>query len=144
MCTAVDGGSIHRAARRISAASDQRSTTPMASHRTKDRRKPLRSVVFASVSGFSITFQNNRLGWVAAYGFCEAILGRARQGEDLLQSRNPLPCLLLGLFDLLGGQLFGDEPAGFGGPPRGYEMPHVGAHQIRGLSATRPVSLAEG
>src|ERR1700733_8854562 len=59
MCTAVDGGSIHRAARRLSAASDQRSTTPMASHRTKDRRKPLRRGVLGFVSGFSVTFQNN-------------------------------------------------------------------------------------
>ena len=68
MCTAVDGGSIHRAARRISAASDQTSTTPMTSHRTKDRRERLRSGLLGSVSGVSLTFQNNSLGWVAGYG----------------------------------------------------------------------------
>src|SRR5258708_36896740 len=61
MCTAVDGGSIHRAARRISAASHQTSTTPITSHRTKDRRKPLRSGVLGGVSGFSVTFQNTSL-----------------------------------------------------------------------------------
>src|SRR5258708_8768774 len=61
MCTAVDGGSIHRAARRISAASDQTSTPPITSHRTKDRRKPLRSGVLGGVSGFSVTFQNTSL-----------------------------------------------------------------------------------
>lgn len=53
MCTAVDGGSIHRTARRISAASNQTSTTPITSHRTKDRRKPLRSGVLGCVSGCS-------------------------------------------------------------------------------------------
>src|ERR1700682_1757893 len=67
MCTAVDGGSIHRAARRISAASDQTSTTPITSHRTKDRRKPLRSGVLGGVSGFSVTLQNTSLGSVAAH-----------------------------------------------------------------------------
>src|ERR1700674_4509778 len=61
MWTAVDGGSIHRAARRISAASDQTSTTPITSDRTKDRRKPLRSGVLGGVSGFSVTFQNTSL-----------------------------------------------------------------------------------
>jgi hypothetical protein len=76
MCTAVDGGSIHRAATRISAASDQRSTTPMPSHRTRDRRtedrrtkgrrKPLRTRVSGSVSGFSVTLQDNSAGWLAA------------------------------------------------------------------------------
>src|ERR1700733_2524440 len=54
MCTAVVGGSIHRAARRINEASDQASTTPMTSHRTKDRRKPLRSGTLGRVSGFSL------------------------------------------------------------------------------------------
>src|ERR1700758_1249848 len=64
MCTVVDGGSIHRAARRISAASDQTSTTPMTSHRTKYREKPLRRGVLGDVSGFSVTFQNNNpAGW---------------------------------------------------------------------------------
>src|ERR1700726_885897 len=64
MCTAVVGGSIHRAATRISTASDQRSATPMRNHRTKDRRVPFRSGVFEGISGFSITLQNNRLGWI--------------------------------------------------------------------------------
>lgn len=40
----------------------------MASHRTKDRRKPLRDGALGCVSGFSVTFQNNSLGWFAAYG----------------------------------------------------------------------------
>src|ERR1700730_5270671 len=61
MCTAVVGGSIHRAATRISAASDQRSTTPMTSHRIKDRRKPVRSGVLVCVFGIAVTFQNNSL-----------------------------------------------------------------------------------
>jgi hypothetical protein len=60
MCTAVVGGSIQRAATRISTASDQRNATPMSSHRTTDRSEPLRSGV-GCVSGFSATFQNNRL-----------------------------------------------------------------------------------
>ena len=68
MCTAVVGGSIHRAATRISAASDQTSTTPITSHRTKDRRKPLRNGVLGCVSRFSVTFQNTSLGSVVAYG----------------------------------------------------------------------------
>src|ERR1700722_766204 len=71
MCTAVVGGSIHRAATRISAASDQRSTTPMTSHRIKDRRKSARRGVLVSLFGIAVTFQNNRLGWVAADG-CDA------------------------------------------------------------------------
>src|ERR1039457_5024315 len=66
MCTAVVGGSIHRAATRISAASDQRSTTPMTRHRIKDRTKPVRSGVLVSVFGIAVTFQNDSLGWVAA------------------------------------------------------------------------------
>src|SRR5580700_4241364 len=68
MCTAVDGGSIQRAAKRVSAASDQTSTAPTASHRIKDRIRRLRSCVLEGVSGFSITFQNNSLSWVAAHG----------------------------------------------------------------------------
>ena len=57
MCTAVVGGSIHRAARRSSAASNQTSATPMASHRTKNRRRLLRGGVWARVSGGSVTFR---------------------------------------------------------------------------------------
>ena len=38
MCKAVVGGSIHRAATSVSAASVQRSTTQRPSHRTYDRR----------------------------------------------------------------------------------------------------------
>src|ERR1700726_4870787 len=64
MCTAVVGGSIQRAATRISTASDQRSPTPMRNHRTKDRRVPFPCGVVGSISGFSITLQNNRLGWI--------------------------------------------------------------------------------
>ena len=41
----------------------------------------------------------------------DAILSRIWQGEYLLQPRNPLQSLLLGLLDLLGGHLFGDESA---------------------------------
>src|ERR1700752_3740200 len=63
MCTAVVGGSIQRAATRISTAIDQRSATPMRKHRTKDRRE-LRSGVLGCVSEFPATFQNNRLGWI--------------------------------------------------------------------------------
>src|SRR5258708_6009115 len=66
MCTAVVGGSTHRAARRISAERNQRSTTPMTSHRIKDRRKPVRSGGWVGVSGIglsamAVTFQNNSL-----------------------------------------------------------------------------------
>ncbi len=64
MCTTVVGGSIHRAATRISTAIDQRSATPMRNHRTKDRRVPFRCGLFGGVSGFSVTLQNNRLGWI--------------------------------------------------------------------------------
>src|SRR5258706_4731106 len=62
MCTAVVGGSIHRAPTRISAASGQRSTTTMTSHRLKDRRKLFRSGVLVCVFGVAVTFQNNSLG----------------------------------------------------------------------------------
>src|SRR5258708_29585117 len=66
MCTAVVGGSTHRAARRISAERDQRSPTAMTSHRIKDRRKRVRGggwVGAASIglSGMAVTFQNNSL-----------------------------------------------------------------------------------
>src|SRR5277367_3222612 len=69
MCTAVVGGSIHRAATSISTASDQRTATPMRNHRTKDRSEPLRrgvfGWVFGGVSGVSVTLQNNRLARIA-------------------------------------------------------------------------------
>jgi hypothetical protein len=68
MCTAVVGGLIHRAATRISTARDQRSATPMRNHLRKDRRELFRGgasrVVSGVVSGFSVTFQNNRLGLI--------------------------------------------------------------------------------
>jgi len=71
MCTAVVGGSIHRTATSISTASDQRSATPMRNHLMKDRRKLLRGGVSGMtsgasgvVSGFSVTLQNSRLGWI--------------------------------------------------------------------------------
>src|SRR5579872_2000665 len=73
MCTAVDGGSIHRAAIRISEASDQISTAPITSHRTKHHRKPLRRVL-GCVSGFSVTFQNTSSGSVAAYASSWALI----------------------------------------------------------------------
>jgi hypothetical protein len=38
----------------------------MASHRRKDRRKPVRSGARVSVFGISVTFQNNSLGWLGA------------------------------------------------------------------------------
>src|SRR6266446_4306104 len=64
MCTVVVGGSIHRAATRVSAASDQRTTTPMTSHRIKDRRKPVRNGVLVCVFGIAVKFQNNSPGWL--------------------------------------------------------------------------------
>jgi hypothetical protein len=36
----------------------------MRNHRTKERKEPFRCGVFGSVSGFSVTLQNNRLGWI--------------------------------------------------------------------------------
>ena len=66
MCTAVVGGSIHRAATSSSAASSQRDATPMPIHRAKDRRgdrsSPFRNAVLGCISGLSVTSQNNRLG----------------------------------------------------------------------------------
>src|ERR1035437_6117356 len=59
MCTAVVGGSIHRAATRVRAQSDQRNTTPPTSHRTKDRRKLFPSGVSVCVFGIAVTFQND-------------------------------------------------------------------------------------
>src|SRR6266540_4722472 len=59
MCTAVVGGSIHRAATRSSAASDQKSNAPMISHWTKDRSKPFRSGVLGCVHGPGVTFLNS-------------------------------------------------------------------------------------
>ena len=76
MCTAVVGGSIHRAATRINAANDHRSASPMRSHVTKERRVTFRCEVVGGVLGgvrggvlglvfgFSGTLQNNRLGWI--------------------------------------------------------------------------------
>src|SRR5579862_3764780 len=66
MCTAVVGGSIHRAARRITAASDQRSTTPMTSHRIKDRTKGFPRRVLMRVFSVAVTFTNNNLNQVIA------------------------------------------------------------------------------
>ena len=68
MCKAVVGGSIHRAATRVSAASDQRSTTARPSHRIEERRKLFHRGGLGGVNGLVVTFQNNSLGWVAAYG----------------------------------------------------------------------------
>src|ERR1019366_3283318 len=94
MCTAVDGGSIQREARRISAASDHASTAPMASHRSKDRRvkdrrtedrrKPSRSGALGFASGFSVTFQNNSLGWRCRLWL---LFAQATQPDGLIDSR---------------------------------------------------------
>src|ERR1700758_4467696 len=64
MCTAVVGGSIHRAAKRISAASDQRRTNPMTSHRIKERTEVLPSRFLMCVFSVVVTFRNNSPGWV--------------------------------------------------------------------------------
>src|SRR5580693_46105 len=87
MCTAVVGGSIHRAATRISAASDQRSTTPMTSHRIKDRRKPVPSGVLVCVFGIAVTFRNNSLGWVITTN--GEIAGDKRIHQHLSGSERP-------------------------------------------------------
>jgi hypothetical protein len=52
----VVGGSIHRAEPRISAASDQNSTTPMESQRITNR-KPVQREVLACVSGIPVLFR---------------------------------------------------------------------------------------
>src|SRR5580765_8630468 len=59
MCTAVVGGSIHRAASRINAASSQASTAAMTSHRKQERRSPVRSEVLICEFGIVIRFGNN-------------------------------------------------------------------------------------
>src|ERR1700746_3777178 len=64
MCTAVVGGSIHRAATRGSTASDQRSATPIRNHPSKRRREPFRPGALVLVSGFSVTLQNNRFPFI--------------------------------------------------------------------------------
>src|SRR6516225_4860335 len=61
MCTAVVGGSIHRAATRITAAADQSANAASRSHRTNHRMKPLGGGVLARASGVSATVQNNLL-----------------------------------------------------------------------------------
>src|SRR5215469_14495263 len=80
-CTAVVGGSIHRAATKISTASDQRSATPMTNHLAKDRRTPFRSEFLVWMSGFSVTFQNNRLGSI------DIVLDKSRQLSSSLLFR---------------------------------------------------------
>jgi hypothetical protein len=72
MCTAVVGGSIHRAATRVSAASDQRSATARRNHRTKERRELLRSGVLEGVYGVVVTFQDNRPGRAVALDLARA------------------------------------------------------------------------
>src|ERR1700679_3330579 len=59
MWTAVVGGSIHRAAARISAASVQSSARAITSHRMKDRRKLFRRGFFLLGFGVAVTFQNS-------------------------------------------------------------------------------------
>jgi hypothetical protein len=36
----------------------------MRNHRVKDRREAFRGGAFGGMSGFSVTLQNNRLGWI--------------------------------------------------------------------------------
>ena len=109
MCTAVVGGSIHRLATSVSAASDQRTAVAMRSHRTKDRRKLLRSGVVACAmggsrcaskfsavscaSGFSATLQNNRLSFV------DIAIGRLCVRRELSTARVIMPELLQRLRD---------------------------------------------
>src|SRR5580692_10872978 len=57
MCTAVVGGSIHRADSSVRVARDQISTTPMTIHRTKDRRKPLRREILLGMYGVAVTIR---------------------------------------------------------------------------------------
>lgn len=64
MCTAVVGGSIQRAATRISTANAHRSASPMRTHRTKNRREGLRGGGVGCASEFSGTLQNNRFGGI--------------------------------------------------------------------------------
>src|SRR5258706_7052082 len=63
MWTAVVGGSIHRAATKISEASDERSSAWMRSHRMKDLIKDWgtrdRSGGLVGGFGVAVTFQNN-------------------------------------------------------------------------------------
>jgi hypothetical protein len=40
----------------------------MRNHRTKDRRKPFRTGISGDATGFSVTFQNNRFGWIGIEG----------------------------------------------------------------------------
>src|SRR6202008_4588010 len=89
MCTAVVGGSIHRAATRISTASDQRSPTPMTSHRVKDRRNPVRSGVLVGAFGIEVTFQNNSLGSIAADGRSGGLEIRALLAEAVVFGQAP-------------------------------------------------------
>src|SRR5215470_16406304 len=81
MCTAVDGGSIHRIARRISAASDQRSTVPMTSHRTKDPRMILRSEVLGCVLAFRSHLRIIIWGWVALIADHRVLPARATRAK---------------------------------------------------------------
>src|SRR5579871_729532 len=60
MCTAVVGGSIHRAATSISAKNNQKDTRLMAIHRISERRESFRRGVLRAVSAG--TDQDNRCG----------------------------------------------------------------------------------
>jgi hypothetical protein len=66
----------------------------MASHRTKERRKLLRSVVFECVSGFSVTFQNSGAGWAVAWP-----IFRANTEFRSAQSTRATPPLVLDHFE---------------------------------------------
>src|ERR1035441_1385964 len=93
MCTAVVGGSIQRAARRVRAAADQRSTTPMTIHRIRDRRGILRGGVLVSVFGVTVTSQNNSRGRVGRVGKRSA--GRDGSTKSRLMSSSVVPTLRL-------------------------------------------------
>ena len=85
------GGSIHRAATRVSAASDQRATTARPNHRTNERKKLLRSGVLGGMGGVVVTFQDNRLDRVAAW----VLILRARRRSTAFCSGGMGQSLLL-------------------------------------------------
>src|SRR5215469_8190145 len=70
MCTAVVGGLIHRTTTRSRTATDQTSSAPTISDRTKDRRKQFRSWVLVRAAGCAITFQNRTWTGLPANDSC--------------------------------------------------------------------------
>jgi hypothetical protein len=55
----------------------------MRNHRTKDRRLPFRCGVFGGVSEFSVTLQNNRLGWIDIASDNATILTAAQEAASM-------------------------------------------------------------